>query len=281
VEALFDRWNASLATGSAGYLTRWAASLKLPSDRVTFFNFLASHDGIGINAARGILSEAEITALAKRALAHGGFVSCKHNSDGSQSPYELNINFFDALSNPNDAEPVETQVDRFLVAHAIMLALAGVPGIYFHSLFGSRNDRAGAEASGIPRRINRQKLTRAGLEHDPADPASLRARVFAGVRQLLQARRGHAAFHPLGRQEVLAVDERVFAIMRVPPDESGRMLCLHNVSNTAVTANVALPPGHRANGWRPLWGEDATITQESGALRCRLGPYQAAWLRAE
>jgi len=122
----------SVATGNAEKLTRWAALLELPSAQTTFFNFLASHDGIGMNPARGILSQAEIDALVKRATDHGGFVSYKHNSDGSKSPYELNITYFDALSNPAAGEPEDTQIKRFLVAHALMFALSGVPGVYFH-----------------------------------------------------------------------------------------------------------------------------------------------------
>src|SRR5207237_2682698 len=91
----------SIGTGNAQPLTRWAASLRLPSDRVTFFNFLASHDGIGVNPARGILSQAEIDALVMLAQDHGGFVSWKHNSGGSKVRYELNVNFLEAITNPN------------------------------------------------------------------------------------------------------------------------------------------------------------------------------------
>lgn len=229
----------SIAAGNAGKLTQWARSLALPSDRVTFFNFLASHDGIGINPVRGILSETEIEALVSRAQIHGGFVSYKHNTDGSKSPYELNISYFDALSNPAEREPIETQVKRFMVAQAIMLSLIGVPGIYFHSLFGSRNDRAGAEASSIPRRINRQKLSQADLERDLADPESLRFRILGEFRERLRQRRSNAAFHPAAGQEVLALDERVFAVRRTSSDGHGRMLCLHNLSGSAVSFSVA------------------------------------------
>ncbi|HKS35809.1 MAG TPA: DUF3459 domain-containing protein, partial [Verrucomicrobiae bacterium] len=173
------------------------------------------------------------------AQAHGGFVSYKHNTDGSKSPYELNINYFDALSNPADREPIETQVRRFMVAQAIMLSLTGVPGIYFHSLFGSRNDRAGAEASGIPRRINRQKLARTELERDLADPASLRSRILGDFRKLLHQRRSNPAFHPASGQEILSLEERVFAVRRASPDGSGQTLCLHNLSGSPVSFSVA------------------------------------------
>jgi glycosidase len=225
----------SLATGNAEKLTRWAASLELPSPQTTFFNFLASHDGIGMNPARGILSQAEIDALVKRATDHGGFVSYKHNSDGSKSPYELNITYFDALSNPAAGEPEEIQIKRFLVAHAIMFALSGVPGIYFHSLFGSRNDRAGAESSGIPRRINRQKLSRAELEAELARPDSLRTRVFTGLRNLLQQRRQNPAFAPGATQRLLEMDSRVFALERISAAGKDRVLCLKNVANAPVS----------------------------------------------
>jgi sucrose phosphorylase len=229
----------SIATGNAEKLTGWAATLQPPSPQTTFFNFLASHDGIGMNPARGILSQEEIDALVARATAHGGLVSYKHNADGSTSPYELNITYFDALSNPAAAEPAEIQIKRFLVAHAIQFALAGVPGIYFHSLFGSRNDRAGTAASGIPRRINRQKLPRAGLEAELRTPGSLRAQVFAGLRELLSLRRSSRAFAPAARQVVWKLDPRIFALTRESVDGTERFLCLHNVSNTTVQ----LPPG--------------------------------------
>ncbi|RLC54282.1 MAG: sugar phosphorylase, partial [Chloroflexota bacterium] len=125
-------------SGTAAYLSEWAATLSTPSDSTTFFNFLASHDGIGVRPAEGILSPAEVQALVERTLAHGGYVSYKANPDGSQTVYELNISYFDALSDPNGPEPLDWQVRRFLASQAIMLSLAGVPGIYVHSLFGSR-----------------------------------------------------------------------------------------------------------------------------------------------
>ncbi len=232
----------TLTTGNAQHLTRWAQSLQLPSSRVTFFNFLASHDGIGVNPARGILSEAELAALVQRAQDHGGFVSYKHNPDGSKSPYELNVNYFDALSNPAADEPLVTQLGRFICAQAIMLSLAGVPGIYFHSLFGSRNDRAAAEASGIPRRINRQKFTRVQLEADLA-PHTLRARVLSAMKELLRRRRASPAFHPGGPQEVLMCDPRLFVVLRSSPDGKEHTLCLHNVSNEQVSVKLQLDGG--------------------------------------
>ena len=241
----------SIAAGSGAALTRWAAALEAPSRGTTFFNFLASHDGIGVNPVRGILGEDEIDALVRLAPAHGGYVSRKHDPEGTSSPYELNVNYFDALSDPAAGEPEETGIRRFVAAHAIMLAMPGVPGIYFHSLFGSRGDRAGAETSGIPRRINRQKLARAGLESELADPSSRRARVLFELKTLLRQRQASPAFHPAGRCQVLATDPRVFALRRSSPDGAATALCLHNVSADTVRAE-----GRVLGPYQVLWSPE-------------------------
>ena len=225
----------ALQTADAGKLTRWAQSLALPSGDATFFNFLASHDGIGLNPARGILDEGEIDALVRRTAERGGFISCRNLPDGTQSPYEMNINYLDALADPGEGGVPELAARRFITAHAVMLSLQGMPGIYFHSLFGSRGDRAGAEKSGIKRRINRGKLARAPLEAELADAGSLRARIFAGFRALLDFRRKHPAFAPDAAQRVLELDPCVFAVERESADGRDRVLCLHNVGAGSVT----------------------------------------------
>jgi glucosylglycerate phosphorylase len=264
----------SFVAGNADQLTHWAQSLTLPSDRVTFFNFLASHDGIGLNPVREILKESEVNALVKRALNHGGLLSHKQMPDGSPLPYELNINYLDALSNPADAEPVELAARKFLTAHAILLSLQGVPGIYFHSLFGSRGDHAGAETSGMPRRINRQKLDRVRLETELKGRGTLRARVFLGQQALLRVRQQCPEFAPTAPQQVLRLDPRVFALLRQSQESPDQVLCLQNVSPESVHLRLA---GilNRDQEWTAIWGFDRTSTI-SGVVS--LEPYASLWL---
>ena len=255
----------TFGTGDATALSRWAASLTTPSNTTTFFNFLASHDGIGLNPARGLIGEADIAALVDRVVAHGGRVSYKTNADGSTSPYELNINYFDALSDPNSAEPLSLQIDRFVAAHAIMFALAGVPGIYFHSLFGSRGWPAGVAQLGHNRAINRQKFDRGEVERELLDPQSRRAQVFARMRHLLQTRSNSDAFDPYGTQRVIEVNPAIFAVVR----ES--VLCLHNVSAQAQSVRLDQP-----------WQRTRDLL--SGRLLAAeftLQPYEVLWLRGD
>jgi sucrose phosphorylase len=221
-------------TGDTRVLSSWVKTLTLPSDKTTFFNFLASHDGIGVTPVRGILSNTEIDALVEKALEHGGLISYKQNADGSQSPYEMNINYFDALSNPGGNEPLDLQVDRFIAAQAIMLSMLGVPGIYFHSLFGSRGWLEGVKQTGRNRTINREKCQLDKLQDELADENSLRSKVFARYIQLLKSRGADPAFHPHGKQNVLNMHPSVFAVERASLDGTSRVLCLHNVSAEKV-----------------------------------------------
>ena len=269
----------TLTRGDATKLTRWAQSLALPSECVALFNFLASHDGIGLNPARGILDEDEIAALVTRTLDRGGFISYKHLPDRSQVPYEMNINFLDALTNPGERE--EHSIARLICAHAIQFALAGVPGIYFHSLFGSRGDPAAAKESGIPRRINRQKLTRAELERDLESADSRRTRVFSGLRSLLQTRRESPAFHPCGRQEIVNHDPRLFVLWRYSPDGRDRVLCVHNVSAAPVETHLPIGAGERMDrdAANPLFAPEGAVRMpHPSVLSISLPAWSVAWI---
>ena len=275
-------------TGDAQILSNWAKTLTLPSDKTTFFNFLASHDGIGVNPARGILSNADIDSLVEKTLAHGGLISYKHNADGTQSPYEMNINFFDALSNPSLLHPSllqppsaaagtppqasfespDLQVSRFIAAQAIMLSLIGVPGIYFHSLFGSRGWTEGVKQTGRNRTINREKCQFDDLQKQLADENSLRFKVFTKYSQLLKTRSSSAAFHPHGTQTVLNLHSSVFAIERISPDEKSRVLCLHNVSEKRISFTAKYESAH-----------DLFTGQEIQISNLTLELFQVLWLK--
>ncbi len=266
-------------TGSARKLTMWAQTLKAPP-ACSFFNFLASHDGIGLLPARGILLDDEIKELVKRTKEHGGLVSYRTGLDGSKEPYELNITFYDALNDPR-APDDQRDIRRFLAAQAIMLSLAGVPGIYVHSLLGSRNCRKCVQKTGHARSINREKFQRQDLEAELTDKTSWRARVFQGYLKLLKVRQEHPAFHPFGKQHILHVDEGTFALMREAPDGSETLLALIDVSGRARTLKIDLattsPLTLDVQRWRDVLN-DETLPVQDGQLTVSLSGYQVRWL---
>ncbi len=268
-------------SGNARYLSNWAAELAPPSASTTFFNFLASHDGIGVVPASGILRQEEIAELCARAVAHGGFVSYKSNPDGSQSPYELNITLFDMLSDPAQDDPLA--IERFVAANAIMLALQGVPGVYVHSLVGSHNDREGAARTGRARSINRRKWARAELNAALADPASHERRIFERMAALLAARRREPAFHPGAAQQVIPAHAALFTFLRTARDGGSRVLCVHNVSDRPQPLWLDAGEYGLAAGTRltDLVSRLEYRVDSDDMLVISMPPYGVRWLRAD
>jgi glycosidase len=266
-------------TGNAETLTRWASTLELPSSGTTFFNFLASHDGIGVTPVRGWLSDDDLKSMLERVQALGGYVSYKNNPDGTQSPYEMNINYLDALGDPEKplTDPAVI-ARRFLCAQAIMLALRGVPGIYFHSLFGSRSWKEGVELTGRYRSINREKLTLADLDAELSNAQSLRWHVYQGFRRFLEARRTHTAFHPFGEQEILSLHPSIFALLRNSPDKDKPLLCLHNVSfkSCAINLDPSQLPFHKIDSLIDMISNRRFPTAHE---KLYMAPYEVLWLK--
>jgi sucrose phosphorylase len=253
----------SFVAGSTVRLSDWAKGVGPVSSTATWFNFLASHDGIGLRATEGILDDAERAALVDRTRAHGGRVSMASRPDGSSTVYELNLSYLDALCTPDESHDPEIVAAKGLAAHSILFAFLGVPAVYYHSLVGSPPDHEGMVTSRINRRINREVLDAdrlvAELEHNPR-----RRAVFAGMRHLLDVRRRHEAFSPFGTQQVEHLDDRVFALRR-GLGTADELLCVTNVTGGPVTlADVS--------------GYDVLSDADVGPLT--LGPWGYAWVRA-
>ena len=219
-------------------LTGWADGLPDLHPGTTFLNFTASHDGIGVRPSEGLLRPDQIKALVDNTQNHGGQISYRSNPDGSQSVYELNITWYDALNNPNKPD-LEMDIPRFLASQAIMLSLAGVPAVYVHSLLGSRNCTTCQTETGRARSINREKFSLAELEKELSDPYTLKFRVFEGYRHLLQIRKQQSAFHPNSQQYVLRLGADVFVALR-GDEGKGRLLCITNVTSKPTEVEIKL-----------------------------------------
>ncbi|WP_298461037.1 sugar phosphorylase [uncultured Cellulomonas sp.] len=260
----------AFVTGRATALTGWAAGIAPVSRTATWFNFLASHDGIGVRPTQGLLTDDDRALLVERTLARGGRVSMARLPDGSEQVYELNTNYLDALVEPGDADPDASAVTRGLAAHVILLSMVGVPAIYYHSLLGSGQDRAGLAASDIPRRINREVLDADRLAAELTDApvggagggSPRRRGMLEGLRHLLAVRRTLPGFSPFAAQDAERHDERVVVLRRAAgtPDE---VVAVVNVSAEPVTLDR-------------LAGTDVLTGQRHDAVH--LGPHGYAWL---
>jgi len=267
----------TLIKEDASVLSKWAGALRAASDETTFLNFLASHDGIGINPAREILKEGDIEMMAQKVVERGGYVSCKNNADGSESPYEFNISYFNALS--DEGEPEDIKIKRFIVSYAIALSLAGVPGIYIHSLLGSRNYSEGVVKTGRYRMINREKYNVDDIENMLEDKENIRHKIFNAFSHMLKIRRSQKAFHPNGPQAVISIDDKLFSLVRTSVDNKERIIAIHNISGGCKSIALDL----KEQKLEAKWAEDVVNNHEvrvsENILYLALDPYEFAWIR--
>ncbi|EOU1296242.1 alpha-amylase family glycosyl hydrolase [Cronobacter sakazakii] len=255
----------AIHTQNARTLCEWAQGLSdARIGETTWFNFLASHDGIGLNPLRGILPEDAILRLVEDLQAQGARVNWKNNPDGTRSPYEINVTYMDALSLRDDSDA--TRLARFLLAHALLLTFPGVPAIYIQSILGSRNDEEGVERLGYNRAINRQKYTEAEMNAALQAKGNLRHETWKQLGELISLRRQHAAFHPDSAFAARCINDAVLEIMRVA-DNGATVIALFNLSDTTQVID------YDARGCRELI-TGATINSDSLIL----APWKAKWL---
>ena len=255
----------SMVKEDATVLSQWAAGLHLESDHNTFFNFTASHDGIGVRPLEGILDPKELDGLIEIVKANQGQVSYKQNPDGSESPYELNITYVDAILGDKSS----TRAEKFLASQSIQYALPGVPATYIHSLLGSRNWVEGVKQTGRARTINREKLQVEDLISELNNPESFRARVFFPYLNLIKTRKKQSAFHPNAEFEILQIDPAIFAIKRTSRDQI--IYALTNISSNVVQASLS---GAASNAETTDLISGGKVNTESFDLN----PYQYVWL---
>ena len=216
----------ALVTCDSGPLMRWGASLAPPPAGCTFLNFTASHDGIGLRPAEGLLSEEEIEALVELVHGFGGFASMRALEDGTDRPYELNVSLFDVLRGTLAGEDA-LQVPRFLASQVLMLSLQGIPALYLHSLLATSNDLDGVERTGRLRSINRRRWQLEELESVLAGEGD-RGRVFSELRALLSVRAKEPAFSPDASQEFLPLSDALISLRRATGPDA--VLVLVNVT---------------------------------------------------
>jgi len=268
-------------TGDSEALSQWAVDLCPPSDQTVFLNILDTHDGIGLQGARGFLPPKDIQFIVERARKKGAFVSNKTTEDGTEEPYEINTTWWSALNPETEEESLELQISRYLASQAIALVLRGVPGIYIHGALGTANDYGAAKASGVNRDLNRGIIDAREVEKALEDPASKLFLLSSRVREQILIRQREKSFHPRGAQKVLHLSPRVFVLLRTSPEGDESILTITGVTGETVGLKVPLDKiGQNRCLYKDLLSGRKYQAVED-ALQLALPPYGRIWLKSE
>ncbi len=264
----------ALITGNSYHLRNWMMRMPPAQNGTMYFNFIASHDGIGLRPAEGILDDQEVAQLLQTMQEFGGRVSWRIGDGGQQKPYEINIALADALQGTTAGKD-KWQFARFICAHAIMFGLEGIPGVYIHSLLGTGNDYERLNNTQHNRSINRHRWQQSLLAEQLADPASFHARVLEALTALLAIRIRQRAFHPNATQFTLQLGDQLVGYWRQSQDKRQSIFCISNIDTQ--------PKQLRLSDIN-LIGTDSWVDLISGSLiyaddvEIALTPYQTVWI---
>jgi len=264
----------AMLTGNSCYLRHWLMRMPPAQTGTTYLNFIASHDGIGLRPAEGLLSDEEIDEMADAMRRFGGLVSSRTVNQQNSRPYEINIALFDAMKGTMEGED-QFQLERFICAHAIMLALEGIPAIYIHSMFGTHNDLARVERTESNRAINRHQWDVDLLEAQLDDADSSHARVFAELNRLICLRSRQSAFHPNATQFTLHLGDEIFAFWRQSIDHRQCIFAINNISPRELVIPLSSVNLIVTDDWHDLISGERYDDHYTELV---LKPYQTVWL---
>ncbi|WP_417616013.1 sugar phosphorylase [Parasphingorhabdus sp.] len=264
----------ALLTGNALYLKRLTRSNPPALLGCTYLNFTASHDGIGLRPTEGALPQGEVDQMLAAIQGFGGRVSMRRGPGGTEKPYEMNISYFEAMQGTLDG-PDEHQINRFMAAMAIMLALEGIPAIYIHSLLATPNGYEEVNLTGRNRSINRRQLDFDDISAKLADPVTVEAQVFSRLLSLVSIRKKQQAFHPNAVQFTLALPEGLFGVWRQSRERKQSIFAITNVTKEDKMLSLSDINLIAGDNWWDLISGQIIVDIES---YFSLSPYQTVWI---
>ncbi len=264
----------SLVTGSCKHLKSWLCSMPPAQNGTFFFNFIASHDGIGLRPAEGLLDDKELTNLVNTMQNFGGRISWRQSENGEQKAYEINIALFDALQGTTKGTD-KWGLERFICAHAVMFGLEGIPGLYIHSLLGTGNDYERVKNTSHNRSINRHKWDFEALEGLLKDESSQQAKVYKRMTELLSIRKKQPAFHPNATQFTLQLGDKIFGFWRQSLMRNQSIFCVYNMSDEPQMLRLVDLNLIGTDEWLDLISNEKIALED---LEYELRPYQSLWI---
>jgi sucrose phosphorylase len=264
----------AMQSGSAEYLNRWQATMPPAQLGCAYLNFTASHDGIGMRPAEGVLPPDEKNRMIETAQQAGALVSMRTMPDGTEQAYELNCSLFDVMRTTFKGED-DHHFDRFICSQTIPMSLEGIPAFYIHSFLATPSDHEAVERRGMNRAINRHRWHYPDLLERMEDEGSDQARVMKTLSERLRIRARQPGFHPNATQFTLRLDPRLFGVWRQSLDRYQSIFAIHNVSDQTVTVSPDQLNMIEDDNWRDLLsGEEIDAAAEA----ITLAPYQSRWI---
>ncbi len=285
-------------------LISWIRSLEALPTGTTYFNFCASHDGIGITPSYNILNDDERQDIVTYICSVGGEVSYKATEHGDV-PYELNCNFLSAIAPASIhgkavSLSVAERAKKFLASQAIAMVMPGIFGLYIHSFLGSENWTEGVKKTGSKRSINREQLHYDTLCQELDCKGSLRNLVWQGMRAMLRARLLSPALDALSPYRCVeyrwvyegthhgvqngikaSKEQSPLFVLERGPYQNKKILCIVNVTNKVVNAYFDDMQTDRNVGARSVLDDELLYMSDKEDKMLRIEAYQVVLLEIE
>jgi len=264
----------TLLMGDSTALRKWSMSMPPAKEHTTYFNFIASHDGIGLRPTENILTDQERGTLIDIVKEFGGVISNRKKPDGTETVYELNIALLDAMKGTFKGID-HMQVERFIACHAIMLSLEGIPAFYIHSVLGTTNDYELMKKNSQNRSINRKSWEFNEIKNKLLDDKSINNQVYKSIINLIKIRKRQPAFHPNAIQFTFNLGKNFFGIWRQSLDKKQSIFSITNVTNIFQYLDLTeLNLIESEKWWDLINNNEITNIKSTIALKA----YQTVWI---
>ena len=264
----------TLLMGDSTALRKWSMSMPPAKEHTTYFNFIASHDGIGLRPTENILTDQERGTLIDIIKEFGGVISNRKKPDGTETVYELNIALLDAMKGTFKGID-HMQVERFIACHAIMLSFEGIPAFYIHSVLGTTNDYELMKKNSQNRSINRKSWDINEIKNKLLDDKSINNQVYKSIINLINIRKKQPAFHPNAIQFTFNLGKNFFGIWRQSLDKKQSIFSVTNVTNIFQYLDLTeLNLIESEKWWDLISSKDIDDIKSTIALKA----YQTVWI---
>ncbi|MXX09661.1 MAG: glycosidase [Synechococcus sp. SB0667_bin_8] len=265
----------ALLSNRCDLINRWLARWPRLPRGSAMLNFTASHDGIGLRPAEGLISPERLSNLLMRCEERGGLVSHRTEADGSLSPYELNISWWSAMAGPATT-PRRLQLERFLASQLLVMALPGVPAFYLPTLLAAGNNHPTYCKTGCRRDLNRPRFDLQALRQDLENTDSPASIIRILMAHALGIRAQLPAFHPETPMALLSPERSdMIVLQRGHRDDPDNLWVVQSFREEAVELDVSLLDPRHDGCWR-----DRLSQRVVTGPRLALSPYEVLWLQA-